>query len=263
MKLIDYIQNAGFPYVDNVILTFTAGSALHGARAADAKADLDIAGVYVEPQEKILGIDHFEHFVCSTSKDDRRNTSDDVDIALYGLRKWAGMAAKQNATALSFLFCDPTGKWDSVWDTVREQRDLFLSQDVKNGFLGFASDQLKRMTGEKGRGKHGQRPELEAIYGYDVKAAMHTFRLIYECLELLEKGTLTYPRPEKDFLIQIRQGAWPLDKIVQEANLLFLKCHETKSILPEKIDRSAISRCIAEAYQLAWSRKGQAYEWAP
>ena len=55
-------------------------------------------------------------------------------------------------------------------------------------FLGFADDQLKRMTGTKGRGKKGQRPEIEAKFGYDVKAAMHTLRLLNECKELLSEG---------------------------------------------------------------------------
>jgi hypothetical protein len=49
-------------------------------------------------------------------------------------------------------------------------------------FVGFADDQLKRqlkrMTGSKGRGKKGQRPEIEEKFGYDVKAAMHALRLL-------------------------------------------------------------------------------------
>lgn len=44
---------------------------------------------------------------------------------------------------------------------------------------------MKRMTGKKGRGKKGQRPEIEEKYGYDVKAAMHTLRLLHECKEIV------------------------------------------------------------------------------
>jgi len=57
-------------------------------------------------------------------------------------------------------------------------RTVFLVRTFVKPFVGFADDQLKRMTGSKGRGKKGQRPEIEEKYGYDLKAAMHTLRLV-------------------------------------------------------------------------------------
>ena len=60
-------------------------------------------------------------------------------------------------------------------------------------FLGFASDQLKPMTGKKGRGKKGQRPEIEQKYGYDVKAAMHALRLLCECRNCCWRAELRCP----------------------------------------------------------------------
>jgi hypothetical protein len=78
-------------------------------------------------------------------------------------------------------------------------------------FLGFADDQLKRMTGQKGRGKKGQRPEIEVEFEYDVKAAMHTLRLLYECKELVSSGTITLPRPEREifwFTFALAASQW-------------------------------------------------------
>jgi hypothetical protein len=61
-------------------------------------------------------------------------------------------------------------------------RHVFLARSFVKPFVGFADDQLKRqlkrMTGSKGRGKKGQRPEIEEKFGYDVKAAMHALRLL-------------------------------------------------------------------------------------
>jgi hypothetical protein len=34
------------------------------------------------------------------------------------------------------------------------------------------------MCGQRGTGKHGQRPEIMGKFGYDTKAAMHTLRLL-------------------------------------------------------------------------------------
>ena len=42
--------------------------------------------------------------------------------------------------------------------------------------------------------------------GKDLKALYHTVRIISEMNEILEYGTVTYPRPEKELLLDIRNG---------------------------------------------------------
>ena len=42
--------------------------------------------------------------------------------------------------------------------------------------------------------------------GYDPKPAMHMIRGLGECIELFTCGTITYPRPDVDRLLEIRQG---------------------------------------------------------
>jgi hypothetical protein len=124
-------------------------------------------------------------------------------------------------------------------------------------FLGFADDQLKRMTGKKGRGKKGQRPEIEKKYGYDVKAAMHTLRLLHECKELVSSGKITLPRPERDFLIRVRTGKYSMEKVLVMAEKLFSECEEAarSSSLPEKVDRAAVSMLLADSYRKAWDAR--------
>ena len=105
-ELIQAVKGSAFSQqmpMENLIHLFEGGSALHGARILDT-ADLDIYGVFIEPKENIFGLSPFEHVVTSTSDQTERNTKDDVDITLYGLRRWAMLACKGNPTALSFLF---------------------------------------------------------------------------------------------------------------------------------------------------------------
>jgi uncharacterized protein len=134
------------------------------------------------------------------------------------------------------------------------KREIFLARVFVKQFLGFADDQLKRMTGKKGRGKKGQRPEIEQKYGYDVKAAMHTLRLLYECNELLAEHTITLPRPERDFLIKVRTGKYSVERVLAMAEELFAVCEEAAktSTLPEKVDRKAVSRLITAGYRKMW-----------
>jgi hypothetical protein len=110
------------------------------------------------------------------------------------------------------------------------------------------------MTGKRGRGKKGQRPEIEEKYGYDVKAAMHTLRLLYECKELVSQGHITLPRPERDFLIRVRTGKYSMARVLTMAERLFAECEEAakSSCLSERVDRTAVSSLLADSYRRAW-----------
>jgi predicted nucleotidyltransferase len=252
--LVQHVIESSFPYPDRLIHLFVGGSELHGAKLQGTD-DLDIYGVYVEPAELILGLETHPHFVWSTAGNDRRNGPNDVDITLYSLRKWAGLVCKGNPTALHFLFSAGVLK-SAIWSGITSRRKCFLARTCARGFTGFADDQLKRMTGRKGRGKKGQRPEIEAKFGYDVKAAMHTLRLLYECEELLAEGRITLPRPERELLIRVRTGRYSIEKVLEMANKLFARCEESaaNSELPERVNRAAVSKLIAECCLKAWAR---------
>ena len=207
-------------YPDRLIHLFIGGSELHGAKVQGTD-DLDIYGVYVEPPEMILGLEDVPHFVWSTAGDDRRNGPHDVDITLYSLKKWAALACKGNPTALHFLFAEGELRERDVGARCFKQTSIRCTGFRKAIYRLCKWYELGRLTGKKGRGKKGQRPEIEAKYGYDVKAAMHSLRLLYECKEFILDGHITLPRPERDFLIRVRTGKYPLEKVVRMANELY------------------------------------------
>ncbi|HLJ29454.1 MAG TPA: nucleotidyltransferase domain-containing protein [Candidatus Angelobacter sp.] len=254
--LLDHIRDSGFGCPETLIHCFVGGSELHGARVG-ATDDLDIYGVFVEEPEAALGLDDQEHFVWSTAGAERRNGPDDVDVTLYSLRKWASLAAKGNPTALHFLFARSEEVRSATWDLIVSNRALFMAKNSSAQFIGFATNQRQRITGEKGRGAKGKRLEYECKYGYDTKAAMHTLRLLYEGIELMECAHITLPRPEKELLIEVRSGAWPLEKFIHHAEVLSGKLSEAaaKSKLPELADRRAVSTLIAKAHLQHWSRE--------
>lgn len=250
--LLQHVKDSGFEFPERLIHFFIGGSELHGAKVHGTD-DLDVYGVYIEPPELVLGLESLPHFVWSTAGNDRRNGPNDVDITLYSLKKWAGLACKGNPTALHFLFAHDVLK-NPTWAQIVGQKRAFLARSCLKQFLGFANDQLARITGKKGRGKKGQRPEFEQKFGYDVKAAMHTLRLLYECKELLSEEKISLPRPERDFLIKVRTGKYSLDKVIAFAAKMFSECEEAakSSSLPERVDRAAVSRLLANSYLKAW-----------
>lgn len=257
MTLLEYVKEAKFPYWQEIIHLFVGGSTLHGAKV-EGYDDLDIFGVYVEPPEKIIGVDSYEHFVWSTAGSERKNDKNDVDITLYGLQKWAGLACKGNPSILHFLFADNTFNnktpYDTWFNAVRKYREAFLCKKHFKQFFGFATAQLMKMTGEKSRNVN--RPDLIEKYGYDTKFAMHVIRLLVECEELMRSGVITLPSPKKELLIDIRTGKYTEDWVIREATRLMEECKEaeSKSPLPAEIDRNFISRVISEAYRKHWEK---------
>jgi predicted nucleotidyltransferase len=253
-QLVSAVHQAQFPHLDSLIHLFVGGSELHGAKVKDTD-DLDIYGVYLEPPELVLGLDKQDFYVWSTAGNERRNGPDDVDVCLYSLRKWAGLAAKGNPTALHFLFSRNYALKSEPWDRVLKSRDVFLSRRAALQFRGFAEAQVRRLQGI-GTGKKGQRHELIGVHGYDIKAAMHVIRLLNEGIELMRSGTITLPRPEKELLITIRTGNYgSLERVLGLANFLFkeLEEAEAESGLPEKVDRTRISALVSETYLHFWN----------
>lgn len=229
------------------IMAYEGGSKAHGAKL-EGTDDTDWYGVFIEPPIKALGLDKYEHFVTTTGGREGGNGPDDVDICLYTLRKWAGLAAKGNPPALHFLYA-PEAFCHIQWAKVGVNSRLFLAKNHVKAFCGFAHDQLMRLFGEKGQ-KNVHRAKDEEKYGYDTKYAMHIIRLYGEAIELLTEHKITLPRPNVTELIAIRQGKYKLHEIRAWANELEAKALElaTTSTLPEQPNRDAISKLISEIY---------------
>ena len=249
----------GFPLErGRLIHALVGGSQLHGVKL-EGTDDHDLYGVYIENPESGLWRG-FEHFVTSTAPQAERNKPDDVDVMCYSLRKFARLAAAGNPTILHMLFT-PAGRGESYWKSVLSSRSLFLAKSHSRKYKGYADAQLRRMTGDRGRGKHGQRPELESQFGYDVKAAMHVLRLLHEGIEFVGRGWVTLPRPdaERRGLLEVRRGEWPEERVIREANRLFseLDAAVQKSPLPEHVHLDAVGKLVIDIYLDAWDR----WEW--
>jgi uncharacterized protein len=253
--LVKHVVDAGFPLDPaSLIHLFVGGSQLHGAKVSGYD-DLDIYGCYIEPPERILGVMALEHFVWSSGSATEKNTADDVDVTTYSLHRWGELIRKGNPALLHYLFAANTLSSSDTWGRfIGSQREKLISKRAASQYLGFAASQRMRLTGERGRGRHGQRPDLIERYGFDVKFAMHYVRLLGECRELLREHKVTLPRPEKELLIEIRSGKYTQDQVFEVGDALTHECEQLleKSHLPEAVDAELLSRQIADAYQYHW-----------
>jgi uncharacterized protein len=95
---------------------------------------------------------------------------------------------------------------------------------------------------------------LEERHGYDTKYAMHVIRLYGEAKELMEKGRITLPRPDKDELVEIRKGKYSLSEIRELGAQLESEAlaAQERSPLPDRVDREAINKVLADTQLQFW-----------
>jgi len=60
-----------------------------------------------------------------------------------------------------------------------------------------------------------KRKEQVERYGYCTSSACHTIRLLGQLIELLDTGTITFPRPNRQLLSSIKHGEIPLESVTE------------------------------------------------
>ena len=93
-----------------------------------------------------------------------------------------------------------------------------------------------------------KRRELVRRVGYDAKNAAHLIRLLRMGIEFLTEGTLHVERADATELLDIKRGAWPLEKVKSEAERLFQLAREVyvRSSLPPEADSERAERFCVE-----------------
>jgi len=85
------------------------------------------------------------------------------------------------------------------------------------------------------KNRNPQRAALEEKFGYDCKHAVHLVRLMKMCGEILDTGKVIVKRPDRDELLEIRNGAWPYEKLLEFAET------EDRN-MQDKYDRSTLPK---------------------
>lgn len=101
------------------------------------------------------------------------------------------------------------------------------------------------------------RAELEAMYGYDCKHAMHLMRLLRMGKQILTEGKLDVRRPDADELKKIRNGGWSYDRLVREADEIKAELdeiYEQKAyVVPFGPPKTEISDFCIELHEYHWT----------
>jgi hypothetical protein len=107
---------------------------------------------------------------------------------------------------------------------------------------------------------YGQRANKAHLAGgIDWKALHHAVRVNNEAKELLETGNITFPRPERELLLDIKLGKLPYEQVAEmiEQGLADLYVAQERSNLRETPDREWADNFIYEVYSEIVKRSQQ------
>lgn len=244
------------PQYGTEILRTQIGSGVHGVTVSGTD-DRDEMGICVEPPEFVIGLQHFEQWTYRTQPEGVRSGFGDLDLTVYSLRKWTRLACQGNPSVLLPLFVpdDEIVVNTAAGRALRASKDMFLSRQTANRFLGYMTAQREQMLGLRGK-KHTNRPELIAQFGFDTKFAYHMIRLGIQGVELLSTGDVTIPMadPWRSWLVDLRLGKHTMDEAIEvatnyESELVTLR---DSSGLPERPNMAVVNRWLIEVYQNTW-----------
>ena len=102
--------------------------------------------------------------------------------------------------------------------------------------------------------KVGNREELYTKYGYDTKFGMHLIRLMLEGKELLETGSINYPLIDANMLIDIRNGKWSKESIIEYSEQLESEIETLveKTSLPTKPNYNQLEKVLISIIKDHW-----------
>lgn len=317
-----------------IILKIRGGSHLYGLNTD--LSDEDYIGIFLNKKVETFGLetcDVIEENIIS-KLENGKNSKDAIDCKYYSLDKFCRLAMKCNPTILEILFanddniiyCDKYGK------KLLDNKHLFISQNVKHSFLGYAISQkkksfvktenLKKLTKaykelaridhyklcktmlydavnpignfmkiwdyERGMiytsngftncddypnyitigdlrfsnqklidvkrkienrlNKSSHRADGMLDKGIDYKFMSHTVRLLYEGLELLKTGHITFPLIQRDLLMDIKLGKMNITSIIELIEALEQKIKDITINLPNKPNIEGINNLLVDMY---------------
>lgn len=239
------------------ILEVIVGSTLHGTAVDDGLEDFDMMAIVVERPRQFVGFSPADTWVHRTKPDGVRSEKGDIDLAVYGLRKYLHLALKGNPTILLALFAPERflRRHDVRGRQLQALAPYIVSKQCYGPWRGYMTQQHERLLGLRGQ-RNVTRPELVSKYGYDTKYAAHIVRLGLQGEEILTTGRMTLPMPEdqRKLCVSIRTGGYTLAEVSQiiidvEQRI---EAAKEKSPLPDNPDRKTVEKWMLRTYLTAW-----------
>jgi len=114
-------------------------------------------------------------------------------------------------------------------DVINDIRNLFApdKEDMDEVIKILFSKHPRKIVSSTRKLGAKRKEQLEK-YGYCVSSATHSIRLLGQLYEILTEGKMTFPRPNADFLKQVRTGNIDKDELEKVYNDILRRVEEVK-----------------------------------
>lgn len=260
MKTRDYTNYKKTLNSKNLILLATAGSAVLGMSSADS--DSDEMGVYIEHIKDFVGLSTEDTVVYRTAVDrtgkvDAPSEAADIDLTLYGLRKFIKLALGGNPNLVNILFTPESlcPVQTVVGRQLQELRGAILSKHAVKAFFGYMNSRRMRMANRSGN-RNPARQALIAANGFDTKEALHLYRLSIQCRQLVKTGSIILPCNKEDTAMykKVLNGHYTMRDVLSIVDNVERDINESlpDSNLPDNPNYEEVEQWMLEVYRNAW-----------
>lgn len=106
------------------------------------------------------------------------------------------------------------------------------------------------------------RLENLSISGYEHKFASHSLRLLYQTIEIIETGKITFPLKERDYILKVKKGLVPYEELISKMEELELKLSaiENNTLLPDVPDINKINLFLNDIFT-EWFKDNESNDW--
>lgn len=216
----------------NVLFSVVCGSYLYGTNVPTS--DFDFKGYVFPTKEQILGFSLFEQ---------HDNFGKELDGVLFCIKKFFNLCRKHNPNILELVYAPHKNiiyQHDISVEINRYIRDNMISSQAYYAYRGYLHHLFQQI--EKGQIKNCRVSQKYVHDNYDVKSAMHGYRLMIQAMDLLNNGNMfsTIPLPEqhRNVAMDIRYGKYSKVDIMNILHDLECQFDESykKTNLPSHID---------------------------
>lgn len=232
----------------NLLLKVRTGSHAYGTSLPTS--DVDYRGIFcAEPQNIRTPFFPVKEVIDDTEEDTK----------YYELSQFMKLYLNANPNILELLWIDDENDvvfFNEYLKELKQNRANLLSTKVAHTFTGYAFSQLNKIKASINSTRRTEiRQNSIDTFGYDTKNAMHLVRLLRMGLEVLRDGVVNVKRLDADELLDVRNGKWKLNELIEYAEYMDNQVREVwykKSNLPKTPNYELASQILINIQDKVW-----------
>lgn len=188
------------------------GSQLYGT--ATPLSDKDFKGFCFQEPDELIGLKNFEQQEFNNGVADGPDKREGV---VYSVDRYINLCLKGNPTVIEIAFAaseywmhtTPVGE-----EVIKYVRDNLLTKHLFKPYSAYHTAQVRKLQSME---RTGKRASMVEEFGYDVKFAMHAYRLARQCVIVFQEGVLrpTLDPADKQVCLELRAGKYTKEEALK------------------------------------------------